>query len=200
MKRQALRRRFRRTRTHFRLANCFFVQLPRVNRLPAAFSRQVGVQLALGFVERVLGSHACEMSGFVCFFHFLYKDSGFWIDRFEGDFSTSPPAARRQCLVGERDVTAPAGFHGLVQFVQGSISSIGGFSHSTLLKKPCQDRPVGRLHHQFLGRFDFRKLSHSTRNIAGDQGKVQCDEPYGFGGKVLQAALGGGRPETRRLS
>lgn len=186
IKRQTLRRRFRRTKTRFRPADCFFVQLPRVNGLPAAFSRQVGVQLALGFVERLLGSHACEMSGLICFFHFLKNGSGFSIDRFDAGFSTSLPAARprRQCLVGGLDVTTPARFHGLIHFVQSRISSIGGFSHCPLVKKPCQNRPVSRLQHQFLSRFDVRKFSHNIRNIAGAMGKVQWDEPPDFGGKV----------------
>ena len=171
---QALSRGFPRSQDRFRPAYCFFVQLPRANGLLAAFSSQVRIQLALRFVERCFRRHAGEVSGIICFSHLLNKDSGLRVNRCRVGFSALP-SARLSCqlLVGGLDVSAPARFHRPVQVVQGSIGSIGGFSHSALLKKPGEDRPVDRLRHECLGLFDFGKFSHSESKLAGGDGKVQ---------------------------
>ena len=175
--RQALTCRFGGTWNRFGPANRLFVQLPLMNGFLTSFSRQVGIQLPLRFVEGVLGIHSGAVGRVIRFFHSLSEESDLRIDgrrcRFALPARRSTTCFGRQLFVRGFYVTPPARLNGLVQSVQGSVSLVCGLSYSAFFKQPPEHRPVHRFNHQRLGLFDFGKLSHGALTIARHNGKVQ---------------------------
>jgi hypothetical protein len=167
-----LTRRLARPWDRLSFANCFFIQFPLMDCLPAAFPRQVGVQRPLGIIEGVFRVSARAAGCIVRFFHFLHEDLYFRINGRRRQFLLPAPFARQR-FVRQLDLLAPASFGGFVQFVQGRIGFVRDLADFAFLKQPGEDRPVHRFGHQCLGFFDFSKFSHRAKTITRRAEKVQ---------------------------
>ena len=199
MDRQALSCGFAGTMSCFGQAYRPLVQLPRLNGFLTSFSRHIRIQLSLRFVESFFRSHSGLVGCVIRFFHLLSEESNLRIDGLRCGFAlaacSSATCFRRQRFVGGFKVAAPARFNRLVQFVQGSIGLVGGFSYSALFKQPPENRPVHGFNHQRLGLFDFGELSHGALTIIWHNGKVQRD-----GGVVLPVKTRRSRPRKKSVS
>jgi hypothetical protein len=161
------------TGDRLRASDCFFIQFPLEDRLPASFPREVGIQLSLRFIKGIFRICSRTASGVVRFFNFLDEELNFRINwrRF-----TLPPAFSRQSLVGGFDLLAPTRFRRVIQLIQGGIRLIRDLPHFAFSKKPGEDRPLHGFSHQFLGFFDFRKFPHGVRTITLNPLKVQYSQ------------------------
>jgi len=164
-------------RNCFCYTNCLFEQLPRVNCLTTPFTRQVGVQLSLGFFEGIFGSQSSALCCLIGLSNLLRKASQFGIDapRFGFLLTMRSSAAGfwRRLFIGGFQVAAPTLFDCLTEFVQSRVSLVGRLSHFALLKQPLEDRPVCGLAHQCSCILDFGQFFHSAMNIDCRIGKVQ---------------------------
>ena len=161
----------------------FFMKLPGANRLPAAFPRQICIQLPLGLIESVFRGHSCAMRGVIRFLHLSRKQHDFRIDlaRLRLARGTRGMSAfRHHLFVSGCYLTIPARFYVVVQLVQSSIGLIGGLAYSAFFKEPSKHRPIHCLIHHHFCFFDLAKFSHRAMNIAVQNTKV-------YSGTVIQS-------------
>jgi hypothetical protein len=154
---------------HLGAVDCLRVESPLMDRLPASLARQFRIHLSFGFEEGVFSVPSRVTSRLVRCFYFLNELLDF---RINGRVVVLCALAR-QSLVCDPDFVAPARFGDSVQIIECCVRPVSHFAHPTLLKQPSEDRPIHRFGHQCFGFFDFRKFSHSAKNITIQPTKVQ---------------------------
>ncbi len=167
-----LTRRLARPWDRLSFANCFFIQFPLMDCLPASFPRQVGVQRSLGVIEGIFRIFSRTAGSVVRFFHFLYEELYFRINSRRRRFLLPAPFARQR-FVRQFDLIAPARFGAVIQLIQRGVRLVSAPPYFAFLKKPSEHRPIHRLSHQLLGVFNFSKFSHRAKTITRRAGKVQ---------------------------